>query len=70
MASEDSKASASPLKAVEFLKDCRSELDKVSKPSRQETMQATMITIVIMFVVAVALALFDMVFSNLTRVVL
>ena len=70
MAAEESKASASPLKALDFLKDCRTELDKVSKPTKQETIQATMITLIIMLAVALALALFDLVFSNLTRVVL
>lgn len=55
---------------VTFLSDCREELHKVTKPTRQETMQATLVTLVIMFFLAGTLALLDVVFNRLMSVVL
>ena len=55
---------------IEFLSDCREELKKVSKPTRAETTRATTVTLVIMFAVALILALLDVVFHRLMSVVL
>ncbi len=46
------------------------ELKKVSSPTRQETVQATLVTLVILFVVAIYLGLLDLVFFRLMEAVL
>ena len=50
---------------VDFLKGCREELSKVSSPTRQETIQITIVTLILMVVIALALGLMDMVFGSL-----
>ena len=46
------------------------ELKKVSSPTRQETVQATLVTLVIRVVVAIYLGLLDLVFFRLMEAVL
>lgn len=46
------------------------ELKKVSTPTRQETIQATIVTLVIMIVVALCLFVLDMVFGRIMTAVL
>jgi len=53
-----------------FMKECRDELRKVVKPTRQETVQATMVTLFIIVLVSLLLALFDVIFNRLMMVVL
>jgi preprotein translocase SecE subunit len=53
-----------------FFSESREELGKVISPSRQETVQATMVTLFIIVVVSVLLALFDVIFGRLMLVVL
>ena len=54
----------------EFIDGCKVELKKVSRPTRQEAMQATMVTIVMVAVVSGTLALFDVIFGQLMKVLL
>ncbi len=53
-----------------FLAESVDELKKVTTPTRQETIQATLVTLVIMIFVAVCLFLLDILFSNLMGAVL
>lgn len=57
-------------KTFEFFSDCREELRKVSHPTRQETMQATLVTLIMVTFVAATLALFDLVFHQLMMVLI
>jgi preprotein translocase subunit SecE len=50
-------------KAVQFYRDVRSELRKVSFPSRTETLASTAVVIVVVFVIAAYLGLVDLVLS-------
>jgi preprotein translocase subunit SecE len=49
--------------AVQFLRDVRSELRKVTFPSRKETLASTAVVIVVVFLVATYLGLIDLVLS-------
>jgi preprotein translocase SecE subunit len=55
---------------VTFVKECRAELDKVTRPTRQETTQATLVTLFIVVFVAGALALMDVLFNSVMAAVL
>lgn len=46
------------------------ELKKVSTPTRQETVQATVVTVVIILAVGICLALLDLLFNNLMQAIL
>jgi preprotein translocase subunit SecE len=50
-------------KVVQFLRDVRSELRKVTFPSRKETLASTAVVIVVVFLVATYLGLIDLVLS-------
>ncbi|RMG40163.1 MAG: preprotein translocase subunit SecE [Candidatus Dadabacteria bacterium] len=50
----------------EFFSESVDELKKVSTPTRQETIQATMVTLLIMVVVSLSLLIMDWIFSNIT----
>jgi preprotein translocase subunit SecE len=50
---------------VEFLNDVKSELKKVSYPTRSETMGSTTVVIVLVFIVSLFLALADLVLVRL-----
>ena len=52
-------------KGASYLSDSVEELKKVSFPTRQETMQATIATLVIVVFVASTLALLDFAFNAL-----
>ncbi len=54
----------------DFLQESVEELKKVNTPTRQETFQATLVTIIIMVFVALCLFLLDYLFSNLMGSVL
>lgn len=47
-----------------FFAGCKAELKKVVKPTREETMQATWVTIIILVFVAVSLFLFDVILKG------
>ena len=57
-------------KSSSYLAGSWDELKKVSPPTRQETVQATLVTMVILFVVAMYLGLLDLVFYRLMAAVL
>lgn len=50
-------------KAVQFLRDVRSELRKVTFPSRTETMASTAVVIVVVFIIALYLGIVDFILS-------
>lgn len=54
-----------PARGVTFVGEAWGELKKVSFPTRQETMQATIVTLFIMSFVAVCLFVLDWVFNRL-----
>lgn len=57
-------------RGISFLGDSVEELKKVSHPTRQETMQATVVTILIMAVVSMCLFLFDGICTKIMDIVL
>ena len=57
-------------KAVEFLKEVKVELKKVTWPTRKQTTGTTIVVIIFVFVVAAFLGLFDLGLSKLVQVVL
>lgn len=48
---------------VQFLRDVRSELRKVTFPSRKETLASTVVVLVVVFIIAVYLGVVDFVLS-------
>jgi len=52
---------------VAFAQDSWAELKKVTFPTRQETIQATIVVLVMMVLVATYLGLLDLVFNKLMR---
>jgi preprotein translocase SecE subunit len=48
-----------------FIRASIEELRKVTSPSRQETVQATVVTVFILFFVAICLFVVDVIFSRL-----
>ena len=59
-----------PAELGQFLKASREELNKVSKPTRQDTVQFTLLTLVLMVIVAASLSIMDFVFIQLRTVLL
>jgi preprotein translocase subunit SecE len=55
---------------VQFLYDVRSELRKVTFPSRKETLASTAVVIVVVFLIATYLGLIDVVLSMVITKVL
>ncbi|MDC0357448.1 preprotein translocase subunit SecE [Oligoflexia bacterium] len=53
-----------------FLSDSVTEIKKVTTPTKQETTQATLVTVVIILFVAFCLCILDLVFNNLMGAVL
>lgn len=53
-----------------FLSDSVTELKKVTSPTKQETIQATVVTLVIVVFVALCLCVLDLIFNNLMGAVL
>ncbi len=56
--------------ALEFLREVKVELKKVTWPTRKQTTGTTIVVIIFVFVVAVFLGLFDYSLSKLVQVVL
>jgi preprotein translocase subunit SecE len=50
-------------KVIQFLRDVRSELRKVTFPSRKETLASTAVVIVVVFLMATYLGLIDLFLS-------
>jgi preprotein translocase subunit SecE len=59
-----------PDKAVQFLREVKIELKKVTWPTRKQTMGSTVVVIVLVVIIAIFLGLVDMGLSSLLRVVL
>ena len=57
-------------RSVEFLKEVKVELKKVTWPTRKQTTGTTIVVIIFVFVVAAFLGLFDLGLSKLVQVVL
>ncbi len=57
-------------KAKQFLSEARAELKKVTWPSREQTMNATWVVIVMVIVASLFLGLVDFLLSTLVRYVL
>lgn len=53
-----------------FVIDSIAELRKITRPTRQETMQAALVTVVIMIFISVCLFLLDLVFSKIVSALL
>ena len=56
--------------ASDYFSESVDELKKVSTPTRQETMQASMATLVLLVVVAVSLFILDIIFGQIMTAVL
>ena len=67
METEKTEGGLSAAKAVHFLRECREELTKVVKPTREETFRATGVTIFILVFIALTLTVFDLAFNWLMR---
>ena len=57
-------------KILQFLKEVRFELKRVTWPSRKETLAGTMVVLVIVFIVASYLGIVDLGLSELLKTVL
>jgi preprotein translocase subunit SecE len=57
-------------KAVQFLHDVRSELRKVTFPTRKETLASTAVVIVVVFILAIYLGIVDVVLSTVITSIL
>lgn len=55
---------------IKFLRDCKEELGKVSRPTRDETVKATLTTLFIVVFMSAALALMDVLFNAIMKAVL
>lgn len=65
-AEKGSNGSETPSKnPMEFLRESIVELKKVHHPTRAETIQATLVTLFIMFTVSICLFVLDVVFKTL-----
>ena len=68
---DSSESGGGPVQVTQqFLRDCNDELKKVVAPTRQETLQATLVTLVIVGFVAAALAMMDFTFMRVMGTVL
>lgn len=57
-------------KSIQFLREVRAELKKVTWPSRKQTMGSTLVVIVLVIIIASFLGAVDMGLSSLIRLVL
>ena len=57
-------------KGGSFLSESVAELKKVTFPTRQQTIQATLITVFLVMVISLALFLLDVIFGQLMRAIL
>jgi len=57
-------------KAVEFFREVKVELKKVTWPTRKQTVGTTIVVVVFVFVIAAFLGLFDYALSKIVQVVL
>lgn len=64
MGNKDNKSAVTVEKKTSFFSECREELRKVVKPTKDETIQATIVTIVILAFVAIVLSLYDVILQK------
>ena len=57
-------------KSVQFLREVRVELKKVTWPSRQQTMGSTVVVLILVMIISFFLGMADIALSGLIRVVL
>jgi len=57
-------------KGIQFLREARAELKKVTWPTRQQTLGSTAVVIVLVIIISVFLGVVDMGLSGLIRLVL
>jgi len=57
-------------KAIQFLKDARAELKRVTWPTRKQTLASTAVVLIIVFIVAIYLGIIDYILAKLVRVIL
>ena len=55
--------------AVDFARDVRGELRRVSWPNREQLQQSTAVVLIIVLTLAAFVALFDFVFQNLAKLI-
>ena len=53
--------------AIQFLREVRTELKKVTWPSRKDTLSATLVVLVAVFIIAIFLGIVDSGLSNLIK---
>jgi len=56
-------------KAIQFLSEVRSEVKKVTWPTKKEAMGGTAVVLVVVFIMAVFLGLVDMLLSKIIGVI-
>lgn len=64
MATSASESQVKGGRKTGFLAESVAELKKVSRPTRQETVQATLVTLLLVFFFAAVLALLDWIFRT------
>jgi preprotein translocase subunit SecE len=57
-------------KSIRFFREVRSELKKVTWPNRKQTAGSTVVVIILVFIIAAFLGLFDFGLSKLVQIVL
>jgi preprotein translocase subunit SecE len=53
--------------AIQFLREVKTELKKVTWPSRKDTLSATLVVLVAVFIIAIFLGFVDSGLSNLVK---
>lgn len=53
--------------AIQFLREVRTELKKVTWPSRKDTLSGTLVVLVAVFIIAIFLGIVDSGLSNLIK---
>jgi preprotein translocase subunit SecE len=53
--------------AIQFLREVKTELKKVTWPSRKDTLSATLVVLVAVFIIAIFLGIVDSGLSNLVK---
>ncbi|TCJ18685.1 preprotein translocase subunit SecE [Rubrobacter taiwanensis] len=55
--------------AVQFARDVRNELKKVTWPDREQLQQSTMVVLLIVIALGIYIAIWDYIFQNLARLI-
>lgn len=57
-------------RGAQYISDSTDELKKIHTPTRQETLQATLVTVIIVIFISAVVALMDLIFGWITQMVL